>query len=247
MSTPLAGEDEDARHAQALRVTKADLHDRMSTYLINHYLALHVTVVSVALGVAGIAAASLVGDAQLGVYRPLFWIMWSASLLATAAAYAGTVTGSVGLPGMVPSMWDLMVPIFLAVAEFLLFAILVTPLTGLGSPRSVVTAWFFCLGGFGILAGIAIGRARHLFQSGGFGADVMPTIEEYLKRLVVDMRGAGLTAGLGILGGALQLILARGSLGVAYGFAIAILVILTLALISHGKTAKLWREGLAAA
>jgi hypothetical protein len=84
-------------------LSRALLRERLDTYLVDHYLATHITAVNIALGIAGVSAASLFGsNPAADGYRPLFWLFWVTSVLATTAAYSGTMIGAVLLPVRIP-------------------------------------------------------------------------------------------------------------------------------------------------
>ena len=222
--------------------SKADVRRRLDDYMTNHYLDLHVAVLSVTLAVAGAVAASLLSNHSLGSYRPVFNMLWMASLLATLVAYAGTVTGAIALPPRVPSMWDLIPPVLISVSESLLFAVLAPQLAGAHPPRKILLAWFLCLAAFATFAASAIARARHLCQPANFADDLKPAVAAYRKILRSDILGASTTAVVGAVGGAMQVLRPHASLAAGYGFAVAALVMLTLALLGHGKTAGHWRQ-----
>lgn len=64
------------------------LRQRLRDYLMTHYLGLHITIVSVALAIAGLSAAGLVTQHGIGaVDLALLCLLWLGSLLATAVAY----------------------------------------------------------------------------------------------------------------------------------------------------------------
>lgn len=220
----------------------ADVRHRLDKYMTNHYLDLHVAVLSVTLGVAGLVAASLLTNHELGSYRPVFGMLWIASLLATLAAYAGTVTGAVALPPRVPSMLDLIPPVLISITESLLFAVLAPQLTGSHPPRKILIAWFFCLAAFGAFAAGAVARARHLYQPTNFAEEFESAVSVYRKFLKGDILGAGTTAAVGATGGAMQVLRPHASLAAGYCFAVAILIMLALALVGHSKTARHWRQ-----
>lgn len=80
-------------------------------------------VVSVALAVAGMAAASLLGlPPTFNAFASLLWMMLVSSMLAVAVAFADTVTGASFLPARIPAPPDLILPLMLAVTEFLYLA-----------------------------------------------------------------------------------------------------------------------------
>jgi hypothetical protein len=222
---------------------RAHIAQRQDGYLVNHYMGLHVTIVSVALGIAGIAAASLLTARQVPLeHRLLFGSLWVASILATAVAYAGTTTGSFALPPRIPAMWDLLIPLSIAVAEFLLFAVLVSQVTDAPGPHTVVVVWFFCFSAFGLLSTVAVARTRHLFKVTAYAGDIAPDVAWYVGRLKRDMVSASAVTVIGLGGGAVQLCYARLALAQAYGFSIVVIVALIGALVSQGQTAKVWRR-----
>jgi hypothetical protein len=228
------------------RVTRKELASRYGGYLANHYLGLHVTVVSVALGVAGLAAAGLLA----GMKDPsglawLYWLLWFTSLLAVATAYAGTMTGAVALPSRVPTLSDLATPLLMAVVEVLMFGVLVAQIAGFDAPRVVLIAWFFLTALFGILAVVAIARARNLFRPDAYAPDLLGSVVAYRKRLVGDIIGAGLLSLVATVGGLVQLLRAEASVTVAFFFAGVLATGLGAALVGHNQTSKLWRDELA--
>jgi hypothetical protein len=228
-----------------MNLDRAHIAQRQDGYLVNHYMGLHVTIVSVALGIAGVAAASLLTARQLPLeHRLLFGSLWVASMLATAVAYAGTTSGSFALPPHIPAMWDLLIPLFIAVAEFLLFAVLVSQVTDAPEPRTVVVVWFFCFSAFALLSSIAVARARYLFKATAYGGDIAPDVARYVGRLNQDIASAGTVGAIAFAGGVVQLCYARLALAQACGFSIVVIVAMIGALAGQGRTAKEWRRAL---
>ena len=222
-----------------------DVQHRLDKFMTNHYLDLHVAVLSVTLGVAGLVAASLLTNHELGAYRPVFGMLWMSSLLATLAAYSGTVSGAIALPSRVPSMLDLIPPVLMSVIESLLFAVLAPQLTGAHPARKVVAAWFLCLAIFCVLAVCAIFRARHLYQLRNFTDELKPAVAIYRKFLAQDIVGASTTAVVGATGGAIEVLRPQASLTAGYWLSASVLALLTLALIGHATTARHWQTVLA--
>lgn len=179
-------------------VDRTRLHLRHDMYLADHYVGLHNIVVSIALAVAGVAVASMLGlPISYGSYVVLLWLMLAASLLAITVAYAGTVTGAPVLPPRLPAMLDLVLPLLLGLSEFFLFGILAHQVTALTSPQAVTTAWFFASGAFGFLAAASVARARGIIQRGNYDADLVTVVEAYVRRLRADALAA---TGVGVLG-----------------------------------------------
>jgi hypothetical protein len=96
-------------------------------------------------------------------YHALLWMLWLASVLAVAVVYSGMTVNVYALPSTIPTASDMFLPFAIGLTEFMLFAVLTTPLTAELSLRSIVVVWFsyFCL--FGCFASVIIQRVRWLF------------------------------------------------------------------------------------
>jgi len=136
---------------------------RIDASLTSHYLSLEITVVSVALAMAGLALADLVAEPDgLGSRLVLLWLVWVGGLLAIAVAYAGPMIGAFALPPSVPTVWDLVPPLAIGVVEFLMFAVLIRQV-GPGTQFDLVIAtWLWVMAAFGIIAFVTILRAQYL-------------------------------------------------------------------------------------
>jgi hypothetical protein len=230
----------------ALRMLdRSTLRERQGTYLVDHYIGLHVTVVSVALGIAGVAAASILAAPNLSLERRLLLaVLWLASLLATATAFAGTVVGSFTLPPRVPAMWDVFFPLLIALAEFILFVVLVPQLYGLVDTGQMVPYWFYSMGAFCALAAGAVIRARILLGKAHHADEIKDDIDWYRRRLVNDIVGAGCVAAVSFAAGIVQTADRNESTWGAYTFAGLVVIGLSAALYGHGQTAHKWRASL---
>jgi hypothetical protein len=148
-----------------MTVTADRLTDRRAHYFMDQQIGLHGTIVSIALGVAGLAAASLFEVRSVDrPYQALLWVLWMGSLLAVAVVYSGMTVSVYALPSTIPTATDMFLPFGIALTEFMLFAVLTTPLTAQLAPRSIVALWFGCLCLFGCFASIIIQRVRWLFE-----------------------------------------------------------------------------------
>lgn len=186
----------------AREIDKTRLYHRQETYLIDHYLSLHNTVVGVALAVAGLGAASLIGSPkEYHGYQILLWVLWSASVLATATAYAGTMIGSIVLPAQVPAILDLFIPLLIGVSELLLFGILAHQATGISSPSAVVTAWFFSCFAFCLFCAVAILRAALIIDPDSFTDDIALAVSAYRKSTYRDVGSASSLGVVAFVGG----------------------------------------------
>lgn len=181
-----------------LAVDRDRLRTRYDMYPANHYLGLHNVVVSLALAVAGLAAASLLGlPESYRSYVPLLWLMTVASLLGIAVAYAGTVTGAPILPPRVPAVLDLVLPLLLGLSEFFLFGVLARQVTALNSPKAVTVARFVASAVFGALAALSVVRARSVIVRGDYAVEIRAVVASYVRRLRSDALAA---AAVGLVG-----------------------------------------------
>jgi hypothetical protein len=205
------------------------------------------TVVSVALGIGGVAAVTLIPTSpKLHGYQVAFWLLWLASLLATAVAYAGTMIGSLFLPARLPAVTDLLLPLALGVSEFFLFAVLGFQATSLTLPISgIFASWWFALGGFGFTAGASVWRAYFLIKQAGHEPDIEKTMRYYRRRLVSDSCAATATGVLGVCVGAAHI--RYGELPTPANYILSSIVVVSLAggLASHWRTAWVLRRNLA--
>ena len=176
------------------------LRKRSESYFVEHYAALHNTVASVVLAVAGAAAASLAGShAQYGRSYPLLWMFWLASFLVCATVFAGTMSGNLAAPSRMPAIADLVLPLLLGVGESVLFGVLAHQVTGVTEPSSVAEDWFICLAFVCACAAAAITRAMQFFAAANSdSSEIPPPIKTYLsKRLPADRKGA---LGISVIG-----------------------------------------------
>lgn len=223
----------------ALDVDQDLLRQRFETYIVDHYTGLHNTVVSVVLAVAGLSAASLAGShAQYGRSYPLLWMLWLASLLLCATIFAGTMTGSVAMPPLMPAITDLLVPLLLGVGEFVLFGVLAHQVSGLNKPSSIAEAWFISLTVVCLCAAAAITRAMRFFCAATYATEISKPIDEYrFRRLPADRRGALLTAVIGIGG-------AAGVSWLEYVLGACVIAGLLVGLHGHSRSAAILRTAM---
>lgn len=243
-----------AREPESTRPnTKSELdldkvRERRHSYLGDHYLGLHVTIVSIALATAGAAAASLIARPANpdGSFVEL-WLLWTGSLLATAVAYAGTMVGAFALPPSIPATVDLMLPLVMGVIEFLLFTILIDQITSPARLWSIVNAWLVLMAMFGIVAELSILQARRYFtvglSRGVYAEDVSWIIEGYASGLLEDARGPILLTAAAALDVSLRLA-GFGESWITYSLTACILTVLLVGLIRHSSTARMWRVNL---
>jgi hypothetical protein len=222
------------------KIDAQELIERQKSYLQTHYLGLHVTIVSVALATAGLTAGSLLGrDLTSGVDLLQLWLLWAASLLATAAAYAGPMVGVFAVRASVPVITDLLLPLALGVIEFLLYAVLAPQVTGIINLDSVIDVWFIVMALFAAAAVASVQQARHYYDKDAYTEDLV-VIECYLWRLRAEQVGAGTLFVIASVGAGLRLA-GLNWMWLSLVSSSAIIVVLLLGLVAHHKTAKMWR------
>jgi hypothetical protein len=161
------------------------LLDRRAHYLMDQQVGLHGTIVSIALGVAGLAAASLIEVPRPDrPFHALLWLFWTVSLVVVGAVYSGMTVAVYVTPSTVPSAPDMFLPFGVGLMEFLLFAVLTSPLTSELSARSVIAAWFGALSLLCVFASLAISRARWLFQHTVYEPRLLQEAADKLIRLM---------------------------------------------------------------
>jgi hypothetical protein len=227
---------------------------------MGHYLDLHITVVSVALALAGGAAASLIARHSISAADlSLLWLLWLGSVLATAVAYAGTMVGAFALPSGIPDISDLVLPLLMCVTEFLLFAVLIRQVTSFASLSDLVDTWLVLMAAFGAVAVLSITKARRHFTAVAGSATsyrtVAPTrsspysqtaaslIRQYTIYLDRDRIGATATCAASAIGVIVRFAGATAE-PVAYIFALLVIALLAVGLHGHGQTARMWRHSL---
>jgi hypothetical protein len=222
------------------RVGVRQVSDRYEHYFMDQQVGLHNTITSVALGVAGLAAAGLVVvSAADRPYHALFWLLWAVSLTGVATVYSGMVSAVHVAPSRIPSAPDMFLPFAIGLMEFMLFAVLTAPLSQQISPRAIVAIWFGVVGLFGCFAVLAIGRVRWLMRQESYEPSALQTaINALIGQLRTDMLGAGSCAALGA-GAALLFALARAvSLAAAYPLAALIAVGMVVGLVNQHRQGR---------
>lgn len=243
MPPPLEPTDEDGRSGFASRSSSMGwLATKQENYLVNHYMGLHVTIVSVALGIAGIRAALLLSERGLSTSaHVLLGLLWLAGLLATVAAFAGAVAGALVLPGQAPALWDLFIPLLIALVEFLLFVVLAPALVPSTTPGNPTTYWMFGLGAFGMVTTAAVVRVRVILRSASYPSSAKAHIDWYIRKLRGDQYGPIFVAVLGGGGGAAALILPNHEILIGYLVVAVSIPAFCIGIHRHGRTAHRWR------
>lgn len=227
-------------------LARSALRQRHDTYLADHYLSTHQIVVSLALGIAGIAAAGLIAPSpRFGHDHAVLWILWSTGLLATAVAYSGTMVGAIVLPPRMPAISDLLLPLLLGICELVLFAILAYQATGLSSVRSVLTGWWMALGAYGLAASASVWRAIHIITHTSYEPELEPSIETYLSGIKLDRIAAFAIGALSLTVGTLHAV--YGVMPTAFNYISALVTMtwLCVGLYSHRSAAARLRTAFA--
>ncbi|RRR98537.1 hypothetical protein [Glycomyces terrestris] len=218
---------------------------RREAYLSEHYIGLHFTVVSLALGTAGVTAALLLAAGTLPAdYAVLFGFLWATTVLATITAFGAATVGSVLLPSRLPSISDLVLPLLIAICEFLLFAILAPQAGSDTAPRRAVITWYFLMAAFCALAAVAIARVGVIFRSARYSPDIRAHMHWYRRQLRLDALGATTTASLSLAAGFLHLGASQVPAWVSCGITTIIAALLVLASLGHGRVSNYWQAAL---
>jgi hypothetical protein len=227
-----------ARHPS---VTIEELVERHSHYLMDQQIGLHGTMVSIALGVSGLAAASLFDVSPADrPYRLLFWLLWFTSLVAVGTVYSGMTVNVYALPSTIPSAVDMFLPVGVGLMEFMLFAVLTSPLNSQLSPRSVVVVWSGCFCLFGCLASLVIIRVRWLFKHTVYELSATQVaIYDVVKLLLLDLRGASGSALVGAATALLIGLVPAVSLAFAYLSATLLIIGMSFAVVNQRHQAAI--------
>jgi hypothetical protein len=176
--------------------TIEQLADRRAHYSKDQRNGLHGTIISLALGVAGLSAASIfeVSPADRP-YHPLLWLFWLISLVSVGTVYSGMTVNVYALPSTIPGALDIFLPLGMGLAEFMLFAVLTSPLNSQLSPRSLVAVWFGCFCLFSCIASMSIIRVTWLFEHTVFeGQATQAAVSEMVVSMRRDVLGASSSA-----------------------------------------------------
>lgn len=231
-------------HSLDAKIDRAELRERYKTYLVGHYLSLHITVVSVVLAAGGLAAASLISrPAGQDNDLLILWVLWIGSFAATAVAYGGPMVGAFALPAAIPSVVDLVLPLLVGLSEFLLFTILINQVNPAGTDRTL-NSWLLTMAVFCFVAALSVLRARHHYATGVdesvYSVEVATMIRRYISYLKYDACLAGIASAVVAMGAGLRM--SHSIAWPALTFPIAINVMLFLGLWGHMRVVTMWRE-----
>lgn len=227
-------------------MTADQLNDRRSHYLMDQQIGLYNTIVSIALGVAGLAAASLfdVGPADQA-FRTLFWVLWAISLLFVTVIYSGMTTNVYATPDGIPGLQDMLLPFALALSEFMLFATLTSPLNSHLSPRAVVAVWFSCICLLGFFSALAIRLAKSRFEKTKYKpVELESAIRKMARQMRWDLFGASACSLAGLVAVIVISLEQTLSSTNAYTFALPTAGGLALGLYNQRRQAKTLEAGL---
>jgi hypothetical protein len=221
-------------------VTAERLAGRRAHYFMDQQIGLHGTILSIALGVAGLAAASLfeVRPADRP-YQLLLWLLWLVSLLAVGTVYSGMTVNVYAYPSTVPDALDMFLPFGLGLAEFMLFAVLAA-LNDQLSPRLIVAVWFGCLCLFGCFSCVAVQRVRYLLRNTGYDPpELQVAVDEVVSLMRTGLRGASGTAVASAVAAILIGWVRAVPLGLAYVVAALLLGGMSVGVINQRRQARI--------
>lgn len=158
------------------------------------------------------------------------------------------MVGAFAFPAAIPTIADLMLPLFMCVVEFALFMILINQVTSLINLNSLINIWLILMAIFSGVALLSIARAQAHFKAatrvtteeGIYSEDAREIINRYVKYLLRDEIGAGITCAASVISAALRI---AGATAEPLDFLLPLFIIALLAsgLRGHGQTARMWR------
>jgi hypothetical protein len=243
---PTQAVDDDRYLLERREIGVKEVRERYRTYLVTHYLGLHITLVSVALAVAGVTAGTLLSrHVRSPLDLAVLWVMWLGSAAAMAVAYGGPMVGAFALPSSIPGIGDLVIPLLIGIVEILLFTILAT----LHSITYALNAWLILVALFAGLAGIGVLVAMSHYQNGIlkeiYSTDLASFIKTYKRFLRRDATEAAIAAVIAALGATLRI--SHAITLPVLTFPLLITGMLLLGLCGHELTARMWRTVLSRA
>jgi len=167
-----------------LKVTRAELLGRLKGHGVLSYVTIYNFMKGIALANAAYTFALLVGFGQS--HGPFEWLtltLWLASFAAVILTYYATMVGMIVIL-WVPTLFDIVLPFVLVIAEFSLFSVLQSPAT--------VVYWPLVFSVFNaIVSGIVWNvhfRLRHL----QIEDDVRTLVDDYRRGMKRDATLSGL-------------------------------------------------------
>lgn len=220
-------------------LTTESIRQRYDSYLADHYLSVHVTIVSVTLAVAGLDAVALLTLSDPGRLQLLYWALWAASLLAAAVAYAGPMTSVIILPPRIPDAVDLFLPLLLGVCEFVMFSVLGSQAIWHVSANTILAGWWFAFAAFGLIAAGSVVRVVQIVRGSVYERRLDNTIRDYLAAERRDIVAASLIGCVATTVGTLHV--AGDALSFTGNYVVTglAIVMLSVGFINHRHTARI--------
>lgn len=152
------------------------------------------------------------------------------------------MVGAFALPASIPSVSDLLLPLFVGVTEFLLFTVLIRQVTPV-SLNTLVSTWLIIMAFFALFADCSVLRAWYHYAAGVredvYSDDVARIIKQYLRCLLRDSIGATTVTAVAAIGAGLRI---SGAIEWRpFIFPLIITTLLMLGLLGHSDTARMWR------
>jgi hypothetical protein len=181
-----------------------DIRERQdSAGISGHYLSLSVTVVSLGLAAAAAAAANLIAQhPSPGWNFSILWLLWAGGVLGVVVGYGGPMVGAFALPPTIPLVQDLIPPLILGIAEFLVFGAFLGTFTSKPDMSSALEIWFAATCVYGISAFTIVLRARFLYAKArqGYSDEVIPALNSYIAYMTLSLSGPAMLVILAVLG-----------------------------------------------
>jgi hypothetical protein len=147
----------------------------------------------------------------------------------------GVLSSVLVIPVSIPSAFDLLIPLFLGITEFLLFGVFVRQATDLTRTSEVVHYWFLSFAFFGLFSVVGIVRGDWLSSRGLMAGDT-ENISNLHRLLMRDALGVGLLGVISVFG----FVVTNGSQISPLCYVLVVILIAGLSggLQGHAKTAR---------
>jgi hypothetical protein len=153
----------------------------------------------------------------------------------------GVLSSVLVIPASIPSAFDLLIPLFLGITEFMLFGVLANQATGLTHTPAVVHYWFLSFTIFSLFSVVGILRGDWLSARGLLASDA-ENIRKLHRLLMRDVLGVGFEGIIAIFG---FTVTSNGKISpFSYVVASILIVGLSAGLQGHAKTALLIKDAI---
>lgn len=160
-----------------LRLSRADILDRLKSHSTTHYGGLYNAMKGVTLAAVGVSLVSIVGD-SLPLGRGLLLLV---AIIAVLISYNGEAIGQ-AIMHFHPTTRDVILPMALTVSLVIL-VLLPGANADLGEMPSI---WFVAFGAWSLTAAVLIVSVASRLDTDLYSPELCGTVEQYRRRMFVD-------------------------------------------------------------